>query len=142
MSVVFVLLFSGPPPPQNITVGSKTSAQILVRWTIPDTPLKSGWMFLVRYVDMSTEEERIVGVTNISRMSDGSLLQSYTAVIGRLASHRTYRIAVSTVTQHGVESSEQAALTVQTGKHETFRRSLRCPNKHHFYFIYLFFSCY
>lgn len=136
MFVLSVLVFfSGPPSPQNITVGSKTADQILVRWTIPDTPLKFGWMFLVRYVDMSTEEERIVGMTKISRMSESSLLQPYTAVIGGLASHRTYRIAVSTVTQHGIESSEQAAVTVQTGKHETFRRSLRCPNKLHFYFF-------
>lgn len=141
MSVLFVLFSSGPPSPQNITVGSKTAAQILVRWTIPNTPLKFGWMFLVRYADMSTEEERIVGVTNISRMSESSMLRSYAAVIGGLASHRTYRIAVSTVTQHGVESSEQAALTVRTGKHETFRRSLPCPNKRHFYFFF-FLSCY
>lgn len=94
-------------------------------------------MFLVRYVDMSTEEERIVGMTNISKMSESSLLQSYTSVIGGLASHRTYRIAVSTVTQHGIESSEQAAVTVQTGKHETFRRSLCCPNKLHFYLVFV-----
>lgn len=134
MCRLFWSFFPGPPSPQNITVGSKTADQILVRWTIPDTPLNFGWMFLVRYVDMSTEEERIVGMTNISRMSESGLLQPYTAVIGGLASHRTYRIAVSTVTQHGIESSEQAAVTVQTGKHEAFRRSLRCP-KLHFYFF-------
>lgn len=112
--------FSGPPSPQNITVGSRTVDQILVHWTIPDAPLNIGWMFFVRYVDMSTEQERIVGMTNISKVSETSLLQSYTAVIGGLAFHRKYRIHVSTVTQHGIESSEQAAVTVQTGKHATF----------------------
>lgn len=117
---VYVLFFTGPPPPQNITVGSVTADQILVHWTIPDTPLNFGWRFLVRYVDVSTEQERIAGMTNISKISETSLLQSYMAVIGGLASHRKYRIDVSTVTQHGIESSEQAAVTVQTGKHATF----------------------
>lgn len=117
---VCVLFFPGPPSPRNVTVASRTVDQILVHWTIPDTPVNLGWMFLVRYVDLSTDQERILGMTNISKISQTSLLQSYTAVIGRLATHRKYRIDVSTVTQHGIESSEQAAVTVQTGKHVTF----------------------
>lgn len=68
-------------------------------------------------MDVSTKQVRIVGMANISRISETSLLQSYKAVIGGLASHRKYRIDVSTVTQHGIESIEQAAVTVQTGKH-------------------------
>lgn len=113
---VFFFFFTGPPSPQNMTVGSRSVDQILVHWTIPDAPLTLGWVFLVSWVDLSTEQERIVGMTNISKESETSLLQSYTAVIGGLASHRKYRIRVSTVTQHGMESSEQAAVTVQTGK--------------------------
>lgn len=136
----FFVFFPGPPSPQNITVTSKTVDQILVHWMIPDAPLNFGWMFLVRYVDMSTEQERVVGMTNISKISETSLLQSYAAVIGGLASHRTYRIGVSTVTQHGIESSEQAAVAVQTGN-LLFRKkiSLRCPNKLHLYFFFFFF---
>ncbi|CAG13065.1 unnamed protein product [Tetraodon nigroviridis] len=72
-------------------------------------------MFLVRYVDVSTKQERILGMTNISKISETSLLQSYTAVIEGLASHRKYKINVSTVTQHWIESSKQEAVTVQTG---------------------------
>lgn len=119
MSVLFYFL-TGPPSPQNMTVGSITADQILVHWTIPDTPLNFGWMFLVRYVDVSTEQERMVGMANISKTSEARLPRSYTAAIGGLASHRKYRIDVSTVTRHGIQSSEQVAVTVQTGKHATF----------------------
>lgn len=112
--------FTGPPSPQNIIVGSITIDQIQVHWTLPDTPLNVHWMFLVRYVDMSTDQEKIVRMTNISRISETSVLQSYTAMIGGLESHRKYRIDVSTVTQLGIESCEQAVVTVQTGKYIHF----------------------
>lgn len=74
------------------------------------------WTFVVHYVDMSSKQEKIVGMTNISRSSLGGGLQSYTAVIGGLESYRKYRIEVHTVTQHGIESCGQVHLTVQTGK--------------------------
>lgn len=83
---------------------------------LPVTLLDVEWMFLVCYVDVSNNQKMRVGMTKISRISKTSLLQSYTAVIGGLESHRKYRIEVSTVTQHGIESCEQAAVVVQTGK--------------------------
>lgn len=111
-----VFFFTGPPSPQNITVFSITSDQIQVHWTLPVTLLHVGWMFLVCYVDVSNNQKMSAGMTKISRISETRLLQSYSAVIGGLESHRKYRIEVSTVTQLGIESCEQAAVVVQTGK--------------------------
>lgn len=82
-----------------------------------DAQVRVGCTFVVRYVDMSSRQERIVGMTNISRLSETGGLQSYTAVIGGLESYRKYRVEVYTVTQHGIESCGQAPVTVSTGKH-------------------------
>lgn len=70
-------------------------------------------------MDMSNDQTmtRTVGMTKISRISETNPLRSYTAAIGGLESHRKYRIEVSTVTKHEIESCEQAAVVVQTGKH-------------------------
>lgn len=81
--------------------------------------LKVGWTFVVRYLDMYTRQERIVGMTSISSISETAGLQSYTVVIGGLESYRKYRVEVYTVTQSGIESCEQEPVTVQTGKHVT-----------------------
>lgn len=67
-------------------------------------------------MDMSNDQNRTVGMTKISRISETNPLRSYTAAIGGLESHRKYRIEVSTVTKHGIESCAQAAVVVQTGK--------------------------
>lgn len=112
-----VLFLPVPLPPRNVTVGHITVSQISVHWTLTDAQLKLGWTFVVRYSDMSSGQERIVGMTNISRVSEPGGLQSYTAVIGGLESYRKYRVEVYTVTQCGIESCGQAPLTVQTGKH-------------------------
>lgn len=109
--------FTGPPSPQNITVGTVTTDQIQVHWTLPVTLFDVGWTFLVRNMDMSNDQNRTVVMTKISRISETNPLHSYTAVIDGLESHRKYRIEVSTVTKHGIESCEQAAVVVQTGKH-------------------------
>lgn len=138
---VFFFFFTEPPSPQNITVGLITVDRILVHWTIPHTRLNVGWMFLVRYVDVSTKQERILGMTNISKISETSLLQSYTAVIEGLASHRKYKINVSTVTQHWIESSKQEAVTVQTGKHVTFCSVKIILFSVHCYLDYVLSSC-
>lgn len=111
--------FTGPPSPQNITVGAVTTDQIQVHWTLPVALFDMGWMFLVRFTGMSNDQNRTVGMTKISRISETNPLRSHTAVIGGLESHRKYRIEVSTVTKHGIESCEQAAVVVQTGKHVT-----------------------
>lgn len=108
--------FTGPPSPQNITVGPITVSQISVHWMLTGAQLKVGWTFVVRYVDVHTRREGIVGMINISRISG---LQSYTAVIGGLESYRKYRVEVYTVTQRGIESCEQEPVTVRTGKHVT-----------------------
>ncbi|TMS05999.1 Phosphatidylinositol phosphatase PTPRQ [Larimichthys crocea] len=63
---------------------------------------------------MSSRQERIVGMNNISKLSETSGLQSCTAVIGGLESYRKYRVEVFTITQHGIESCGQTPLTVQT----------------------------
>lgn len=118
-SNVYVLFLTGPLPPQNITVGPVTVSQIMVHWMLTDAQLGVGWTFVVRYVDMSSRQERIAGMTNISRLSETGGLQSYSAVIGGLESYRKYRVEVYTVTQHGIESCGQAPVTVQTGKHVT-----------------------
>ncbi|XP_042351374.1 phosphatidylinositol phosphatase PTPRQ [Plectropomus leopardus] len=106
--------YTRPLPPQNITVGLITVSQISVHWMLTDAPLRLGWTFIVRCVDMSSRQERIVGMTNIFRLSETGGLQSYTAVIGRLESYRKYRVEVYTVTQHGIESCGPAAVTAQT----------------------------
>ncbi|XP_033940418.1 phosphatidylinositol phosphatase PTPRQ [Pseudochaenichthys georgianus] len=103
-----------PLPPHNISFGLVTVSQISVHWMLTDTQLKDGWIFLVRYVDMSSGQKRIVGMTNISKLSETGGLQSYSAVIGGLESYRKYTVEVYTVTQYGIESCGQAPVTVQT----------------------------
>lgn len=114
-----VILLTGPPSPQNITVGPITTCQLTVHWMLPDEQLKAGWTFVVRYMDMSTSEERIVGMTDISNISDTVGMQSYNTVIGKLESYRKYRFVVCTVTQHGIESCDGEPVTIQTGEHTT-----------------------
>lgn len=109
--------FTGPPSPQNITVGTVTTDQIQVHWTLPVALFDVGWTFLVSYMDMSNDQNRTDGMIKIPRISETNPLHSYTAVIGGLESHRKYRIEVSTVTKYGIESCQQAAVVVQTGKH-------------------------
>lgn len=116
-TIISVLLFTGPPSPQNITIASITTDLIRVRWTLPDSR-NVGWMFLVRCVDTSTGQERLVRTADVSRTSESGSLQSHAAGIRGLESHRKYRIEVSTVTQRGIESCQRAAVTAQTG--ETF----------------------
>lgn len=113
------VFLTGPLLPRNVTVGLITVSQISVQWMLPGAQLKVGWTFIVRCVDMSSRQERIFGMNNISKLSETSGLQSYTAVIGGLESYRKYRVEVFTITQHGIESCGQAPLTVQTGKYVT-----------------------
>ncbi|XP_010783145.1 phosphatidylinositol phosphatase PTPRQ isoform X2 [Notothenia coriiceps] len=81
---------------------------------LTDTQLKDGWIFVVRYVDMSSGQKRIVRMTNISKLSETGGLQSYSAVIGGLESYSKYTVEVYTVTQYGIDSCGQAPVTVQT----------------------------
>ncbi|XP_034444644.1 phosphatidylinositol phosphatase PTPRQ isoform X3 [Hippoglossus hippoglossus] len=106
--------YTRPLPPQNITVGFITVSQMSVHWMLPDVQHVAGGTFVVRYVDMSSRHERIVGMSNISCSSETSGLQSCKAVIGGLASHRKYMVEVYAVTQHGIESCGQTPVTVQT----------------------------
>ncbi|KAM3838280.1 uncharacterized protein ACN63O_023158, partial [Diretmus argenteus] len=106
--------YTRPLPPQNITVGPVTVSQISVHWVLLDSQHVIGWTFAVRYMDMSSRQERIAGMANISISSGTGGLQSYTAVIGGLESYRKYRVGVYTITQRGIESCGQAPLTVQT----------------------------
>ncbi|XP_056244137.1 phosphatidylinositol phosphatase PTPRQ [Seriola aureovittata] len=106
--------YTRPLPPQNITVGPITVSQISVHWMLPDPQYVAGWTFVVRYVDMSSRKEKIVGMTNISWSSQTEGEQSYTALIGGLEPYRKYMVEVYTVTQHGIESCGQAPVTVQT----------------------------
>ncbi|GLD58656.1 phosphatidylinositol phosphatase PTPRQ, partial [Lates japonicus] len=106
--------YTRPLPPQNITIGPVTVSQISVHWMLPNAKYVAGWTFVVRYVDTSSREERMVGMTNISSSSEASGLRSYAAVIGGLESYRKYMVEVYTVTQNGIESCGQAPVTVQT----------------------------
>ncbi|XP_056272982.1 phosphatidylinositol phosphatase PTPRQ [Pseudoliparis swirei] len=106
--------YTRPLPPQNITFGPSTINQISVRWMLTDAQSGVGQTFVVRYEDVSSRKESIVGMTNISRLSETGGLQVYTAVIGGLRPHRKYRVGVYTVTQRGIESCGQAPVTVQT----------------------------
>ncbi|KAK2842216.1 hypothetical protein Q5P01_012416 [Channa striata] len=106
--------YTRPLPPQNITVGPITTSQISVHWILPETHHVAGWTFVVRYMDMSSRQERIIGMSNISSSSESGRLQSHTAVLGGLESYRKYMVEVYTITQHGVESCGQLPLIVQT----------------------------
>ncbi|XP_008281722.1 phosphatidylinositol phosphatase PTPRQ [Stegastes partitus] len=106
--------YTRPLPPQNLTAGPITASQITVHWMLSDAQYVAGWTFVVRYEDLSSRRDNIVGVNNISRVSESGGMQSYTAVIGGLESHRKYRIEVHTVAKHGIESCGRAPLTVQT----------------------------
>ncbi|XP_049930076.1 phosphatidylinositol phosphatase PTPRQ isoform X4 [Epinephelus moara] len=106
--------YTRPLPPQNVTISHITVRQISVHWMLTDAQSRVGWTFVVRYVDMSSRQQRILGMTNISRLSETGGLQSYTAVIGGLESYRKYSVEVYTVTQHGIESCGQAFVTAQT----------------------------
>lgn len=86
---------------------------------LPEAQYVAEWTFVVRYVDMLSRQERIVGMTNISTSSETAGLLSYTVMIGGLEAYRKYTIEVYTVTQHGIESCGQAPVTVRTGKHVT-----------------------
>nr|XP_004553306.2 phosphatidylinositol phosphatase PTPRQ isoform X5 [Maylandia zebra] len=105
------IAYTRPHPAQNITVGPITASHISVHWMLPDVSFVAGWTFVVLYEDMSSKQDGVVGMANISRSSG---LRSYTAVIGGLESHRKYRIEVYTVTEHGIGSCGQATLTVKT----------------------------
>lgn len=111
---IYAAFLTGPRPAQNVTAGSITASHIRIHWMLPDAQHVAGWSFVVRYEDMSSRQDGVVGMTNISKTPG---LQTYTAVIGGLESHRKYRIEVYTVAQHGVGSCGPAALIVQTGKH-------------------------
>ncbi|XP_041652025.1 phosphatidylinositol phosphatase PTPRQ [Cheilinus undulatus] len=106
--------FTRPLPPHNITVGLVTDSQISIYWMQTILQLKAGCTFVVRYVDLTSKQEGIVGMNNISRLLDTVGLQSYTAVIRGLKSYRKYKIDVYTVTKHGIESCGQTPVTVQT----------------------------
>ncbi|KAM4618263.1 phosphatidylinositol phosphatase PTPRQ [Polymixia lowei] len=101
--------YTRPLAPQNITVGPITVNQITVHWVLPDSQDVIGWTFVVWYMDMSSGQERIAGMANISKS-----LQTYTAVIGGLESYTKYSVRVYTVTEHGIESCGQAPLTIHT----------------------------
>lgn len=116
--IVFIYIHTGPLSPHNITVDLSTFSQIGVHWTLPEAHFADGWTFVVRYVDMSSNQERIVGMTNISTSSpETGGLQSYSAVIRGLESYRKYMVEVYTITQHGIESCAQMPLIVHSGKH-------------------------
>ncbi|XP_026167786.1 phosphatidylinositol phosphatase PTPRQ isoform X3 [Mastacembelus armatus] len=106
--------YTRPLPPQNITVGLITASQISVHWMLQGPQHVDGWTFVVRYVDLISKQERIVGMTNISRSFETGWLQSHIAVIGGLESYRKYMVEVSTVTQYGIEGCGQLPLIVQT----------------------------
>ncbi|XP_034542203.1 phosphatidylinositol phosphatase PTPRQ [Notolabrus celidotus] len=106
--------FTKPLPPLNITVGTVTVNQIMIHWMQTDAQSKVGCTFIVRYVDMTSKQERTVGMSSISRSSDTTGLQSYTAVIGGLKSYRRYTVEVYTVTQHGIESCGHTPVALQT----------------------------
>ncbi|XP_029991434.1 phosphatidylinositol phosphatase PTPRQ [Sphaeramia orbicularis] len=106
--------YTRPFPPQNVTIGSITVNQITVRWMLKDAHYIAGWTFVLRYVDLTSRQERIAGMTNIFRSSESDGWHSYTAVIGGLESYRKYSIEVNTVTLHGIESCGQVPLFVQT----------------------------
>lgn len=77
----------------------------------------SGWWFTVRYRDVSSGQESIVGMRNISSSSGTDGMQSFVALIGGLEPYRKYRIKVYTATQDGIESCEQEPVTALTGEH-------------------------
>ncbi|XP_026221120.1 LOW QUALITY PROTEIN: phosphatidylinositol phosphatase PTPRQ [Anabas testudineus] len=112
--------FTRPLPPQNVTVGHITVSQINVHWMLPEAHYRARWTFVVRYVDMSSRQMRIVGMMNISRSSEAGGWRSHSVVIGGLEPYRKYMIEVYTVTQHGIESCGQVPLTAQT--------AVRAPN--------------
>lgn len=115
-SLMCVIFLTGPFPPQNVTVGDVTVDQISVHWLLTDAHYILGWSFLVHYVDLALKEDKIAGMTNISRSSKTVRLHSYTAIIGGLESYRNYSIEVYTVTQYGIKSCGQTPLLVHTGK--------------------------
>ncbi|KAG7522537.1 phosphatidylinositol phosphatase PTPRQ isoform X1 [Solea senegalensis] len=105
---------SRPLPPRNITVSSVTVSHMTVHWTLSHARHTAAWTFVVRCVDVSARQETIVGRINISCSSKTGGSQSCSAEIGGLASHRKYTVEVYTVTQHGIESCRQTAVTAQT----------------------------
>ncbi|XP_068168501.1 phosphatidylinositol phosphatase PTPRQ isoform X2 [Antennarius striatus] len=106
--------YTRPLPPKNITVGHITFNQVCVHWLLRNAHVTGESRFVVRYMDTSTREERIIGMTSISRFFETGSLQSYTAIIGGLESYKKYRIEVFTVAQHGIESCGHTPVTVQT----------------------------
>ena len=90
---------AGPIPPQNVSVGNITTNQITVHWVAPESQHAERWKVIVRWVDMSSGQERVEGVHNVSRRSGIGGRQTYSAVIGQLESFRKYKVGVHTVTE-------------------------------------------
>ncbi|XP_067090347.1 phosphatidylinositol phosphatase PTPRQ-like [Osmerus mordax] len=99
-----------PLPPQNVSVGNITANQITVHWVAPESQHAEHWRVIVRWVDMSSGQERVEGVHNVSRRSRIGGRETYSAVIGQLESFRKYKVGVHTVTEGGVESCGDTCL--------------------------------
>ncbi|XP_056138465.1 phosphatidylinositol phosphatase PTPRQ [Lampris incognitus] len=106
--------YTRPLPPQNITIESVTAGEIIIHLLLSGPPGFTAWSVVLRCMDISSGQERLAGVANISRSPETDGLQAYTAVVVGLESYRQYRIQVHTVTEQGIESCGQASLTVQT----------------------------
>ncbi|XP_029951736.1 phosphatidylinositol phosphatase PTPRQ [Salarias fasciatus] len=106
--------YTRPLPPKNITFGTVTDSQISVYWMQSSAQCVTKWKFVVRYEEMSSGQEHLVGMNSITRISETGGVQFYTAVIGGLEPYRKYRIQVHAVTAQGILSCGPAPLTVQT----------------------------
>lgn len=136
----YFFFFTGPNPPQNITVAGVTSSQIALSWAPPESTN-----------DALFERCFLCWVDEASGRGRGLWLNggNLSAVIGGLKAYRAYRISLVSVTADGVESSEATPLVVITGKtcqcnywHPSLKKSMSMSATLHIqgWCVVLFFS--
>lgn len=102
-----MFFFTGPNPPQNITVTDVTSTQIAVSWAAPESTHDALFeRYFLYWVEVASGRGRGLW------LNEGN----FSAVIGGLEAFYVYRIGLVSVTAEGVESTEATPLVVITGK--------------------------
>lgn len=109
------ICFTGPNPPQNITVTNVTSSHVALSWAAPDSTQDALFeQYFLYWLDEATGRGRGLWLNR----------RNLSAVIGGLEAYHIYRVSLVSVTAEGVESSEATPLVVITGKICLFWHSL------------------
>lgn len=111
-------VFSGPNPPQNITVTDITSTHIELSWAAPDSTHDAQFEgYFLCWVEVASGRGRSLWLNR----------ENLSTAIGGLEAYHVYRISLVSVTAEGVESSQATPLVVVTSKsslHKYWKKSM------------------